>query len=90
MTSIRNIVTRYFKNDQVCQVSYAISLSDGRTIRLDVPVSREYTEKQAKHYARDHAENYMFQIFDVEHRTGRYACCESFQAKGHRERCPAV
>ena len=90
MNGIRNIATRYFKNDRLCQVSYAISLRDGRTIRLDVPVSRDHSEAEAKAYARQRAEAYMYDLFDLEHRTGRFECCSNFQAKGHRQNCPAV
>lgn len=92
MSRITDIASRYHKDEQQCLVAYAISLSDGRVIRLDVPESRDYTEAQAKDNARRQAEDYMMRLFDREHRTGRYACCGGmthYKAAGHRDGCPA-
>jgi hypothetical protein len=92
MSRITDIASRYYKDERLCQVSYAISLDDGRVVRLDVPESREYTETQARENARQQAEEYMAKLFTVEHRTGRYTCCNGmvhYKAAGHRPDCPA-
>lgn len=89
LTGIGDIAIRYYKNDQICQVSYAIELKDGRLIRLDVPCSHEHTESQAKEYARPLAEGYMARLFATEHNTGRHACCGE-RIPSHRIHCKAV
>lgn len=93
VSGIRDIVCRYYKDDRLCQVSYAIKLTDGRTIRLDIPSSHELSEATAKEYARKEAEHYMVRLLSTEHETGRYTCCNGithYKAAGHRPNCPAV
>lgn len=93
VTSIKDIVSRYYKDEQLCQVSYAIELSDGRMIRLDIPESRDLTEAEAKENARRQAETYMVRLFIQEKNTGKYACCGGLTAygpSGHLLRCPAI
>lgn len=92
MSRIVNIGVGYRKDELIAEVIYGIKLSDGRMIRLDVPVSQEMSESAAKDYARVQAENYMVRMFDVEHRTGRFTCCNGmthYKTAGHRPNCPA-
>ena len=89
LTGVGDIAVRYFKNDQVCQVSYAIELRDGRLLRLDVPCSQDHSEAQAKEYARKHAEDYVSKLLYTEASTGRYVCCGRFKPQ-HRNSCKAI
>jgi hypothetical protein len=93
VSAIVDIVSRYYKDDRMCQVSYAISLSDGRMIRLDIPSSHDLPESRAKEYARRQAEDYMTRLLIAEKNSGRFTCCSGLTERGaigHIQNCPAV